>query len=110
MAGIHITDIELAPNATPEYRAYAKARGFRSSLAVPLLSDGDAIGVVHVQPGGYKIADRVRGGAVLIEQSVAPASPVSTRSMPQSSTLTMVHTTMRASPGRTSAGRSTIAE
>ena len=32
------------------------------------------------------------------------------RSMPQSSTFTMVHTTMRASPGSLSGGRSTIAE
>ena len=32
------------------------------------------------------------------------------RSMPQSSTLTMVHTTMRAPPGSLSGGRSTIAE
>jgi len=32
------------------------------------------------------------------------------RSMPQSSTFTMVHTTIRAPPGSRSAGRSTIAE
>ncbi|MBN8508075.1 MAG: GAF domain-containing protein [Burkholderiales bacterium] len=43
-----IVDYETSPEATPDMRALARARGFRSALAIPLLSDDEVIGVVAV--------------------------------------------------------------
>jgi len=43
-----IADIQGDARATPAFRAYAQARGFRSAVAVPLLADGEVIGAVSV--------------------------------------------------------------
>ena len=43
-----IFDYETSPEVTPDIRALARARGFRSSVGIPLLADDDVIGVVAV--------------------------------------------------------------
>ena len=47
-APTQIVDIQRDTKTTPEFRAYAKARGFRSAVAIPLLADGEVIGAFSV--------------------------------------------------------------
>jgi PAS domain S-box-containing protein len=49
-------DVESDPELPEAFRQMARARGFRSNLAVPMLRDGTPIGTINVprrQPGGY---------------------------------------------------------
>jgi signal transduction histidine kinase/DNA-binding response OmpR family regulator len=43
-----IVDYEAAPEVTPDMRELARARGFRSAVAIPLLADNEVIGVMAV--------------------------------------------------------------
>ncbi len=43
-----IVDYEASPEVTPDMRDLARARGFRSAVAIPLLADHDVVGVVAV--------------------------------------------------------------
>ncbi len=47
-APTQIVDIQRDTKTTPEFRAYAQARGFRSAVAIPLLADGEVIGAFSV--------------------------------------------------------------
>ncbi|MGL6112506.1 MAG: GAF domain-containing protein, partial [Rubrivivax sp.] len=47
-APTQIADIQRDTKTTPEFRAYAQARGFRSAVAIPLLADGEVIGAFSV--------------------------------------------------------------
>ena len=43
-----IVDYEADPDVTPDMRELARARGFRSAVAIPLLADHEVIGVMAV--------------------------------------------------------------
>jgi GAF domain-containing protein/CheY-like chemotaxis protein len=43
-----IADYEADPAVTPDMRELARARGFRSAVAIPLLAEGEVIGVMAV--------------------------------------------------------------
>src|SRR5207245_1898145 len=45
---LYIADIELDPNAPPTLVDFARANGFRSIFAAPMLRDGHTIGVIAV--------------------------------------------------------------
>jgi GAF domain-containing protein/CheY-like chemotaxis protein len=52
----HFTDAETDPSVAPRVREFARARGFRSLVQVPMLRAGEAVGVIAVtraQPGGF---------------------------------------------------------
>ncbi len=49
-------DVESDPDISPEARAAARARGYRSNLAVPMMHDGAAIGAISItrrEPGMF---------------------------------------------------------
>ncbi len=45
---VYRCDIENDPEVSPEFKALASARGYRSALAVPMLRDGAVIGTINV--------------------------------------------------------------
>ncbi len=47
-AVVHVRDVELDPDVPPRGRELARAFGFRTVVAVPMLKDGRAIGVIVV--------------------------------------------------------------
>jgi GAF domain-containing protein/CheY-like chemotaxis protein len=56
----HVVDVDTDPLCGPQFREQAKLRGFRSSLAVPMLRGDDVVGVVAVtrtQVGGFTPAE-----------------------------------------------------
>ena len=56
----HVLDVDTDPHCGPQFREQAKLRGFRSSLAVPMLRGDDVVGVVAVtrtQVGGFTTAE-----------------------------------------------------
>ena len=56
----HIVDVDTDPSLDPGFRDDARMRGYRSSVAVPMLREGDAIGVIAVtraQVGGFVPAE-----------------------------------------------------
>ena len=56
----HVVDVDTDPFCGPQFREQAKLRGFRSSLAVPMLRGDDVVGVVAVtrtQVGGFTPAE-----------------------------------------------------
>ncbi len=56
----HVVDVDGDPSMSPQFREEARIRGFRSSVAVPMLRDGDAIGTIVVtraQVGGFTPAE-----------------------------------------------------
>src|SRR5262245_47520090 len=56
----HCADVETDPSATAELRAYARERGFRSFLQVPMLRGADCVGVIsvsRVQAGAFSPAE-----------------------------------------------------
>ncbi|HYX64905.1 MAG TPA: GAF domain-containing protein, partial [Burkholderiales bacterium] len=53
-----IVDVETDPDCSESFRERARARGFRSLLAVPMLRDGAAVGAINVtraEPGAFSI-------------------------------------------------------
>src|SRR4029079_6800048 len=51
-----VEDIETDPAYSDEFRAGARARGMRSAVSVPMLREGEAIGVISVNrsvPGRF---------------------------------------------------------
>ena len=55
-AVVHIPDVEVDPEFTPQGQALRRAVGFRSGLWVPMLREGAPIGVISVaraQPGPF---------------------------------------------------------
>ena len=59
-AGQHIVDVDTDPSWSPEFRAGAESRGYRSAVSVPMLRGPDVIGVTIVtrsQPGGFTPAE-----------------------------------------------------
>ena len=51
-----IADVEADPDCSESFRERARARGFRSLLAVPMVRDGAAIGAINVtraEPGAF---------------------------------------------------------
>src|SRR5262245_25813684 len=55
-ATLHFPDIENDPRATPEFRAAARALGFRRGLLVPMLRAETPLGVIgvgHAEPGPF---------------------------------------------------------
>ena len=56
----HVVDVDTDPSCGPRFREQAKARGFRSSVAVPMLRGDDVVGVIAVtrKPvGGFAPAE-----------------------------------------------------
>jgi signal transduction histidine kinase/putative methionine-R-sulfoxide reductase with GAF domain len=57
---VFIEDIESDPCVTPGFLEAARARGFRSNIQVPMLREGEAIGVIGVsrrEPGPFSADD-----------------------------------------------------
>jgi GAF domain-containing protein len=50
----HVVDVETDPSCGPRFREQAKLRGFRSTLAVPMLRGEDVVGVIAItrKPAG----------------------------------------------------------
>src|SRR5690349_17964193 len=51
-----IADVQTDPGYSPEFRAGARKRGYRSLLAVPIVHDGESIGAITVtrrEPGDF---------------------------------------------------------
>ena len=56
----HTADVETDPSCSDEFRRHAIERGFRSVLSMPMLRDGNPVGVIVVnrtQPGGFSTAE-----------------------------------------------------
>ena len=56
----HVVDVDTDPSWSARFREEAKARGFRSAVAVPMLRGGAAVGVVAVtreSAGGFAPAE-----------------------------------------------------
>jgi GAF domain-containing protein/CheY-like chemotaxis protein/CHASE3 domain sensor protein len=47
----HVVDVDTDPSCGPRFREQAKLRGFRSSLAVPMLRGDDVVGVIAITRG-----------------------------------------------------------
>jgi GAF domain-containing protein len=57
-APVLVADVETDPDYSDAYRAYARARGFRSIVSVPMLREGEPIGVISVyRPAAGKFSD-----------------------------------------------------
>src|SRR5258705_6396052 len=56
----HVADVDTDPSCSDEFRRHAHERGFRSVLSMPMLRDGDPVGVIVVsrtQPGAFSTAE-----------------------------------------------------
>ena len=56
----HVVDVDTDPFCGPRFREQAKLRGFRSSLAVPMLRGDDVVGVIAItrsRAGGFAPAE-----------------------------------------------------
>jgi len=56
----HVVDVETDPSCGPRFREQARLRGFRSSVAVPMLRGEDVVGVIAITrspAGGFAPAE-----------------------------------------------------